>query len=218
MDLHRLYALANHPSYQQNEECPGLAVPLPISAAAVEDVVSYGSYGYEFVHVLPPAHAKIVPRERLYICGKESGKKFWCSTSPETHVGPFRHAIDFLAPENTEVLAVCDGEISVVKEDSKRWGPSPKYRDDLNYLDITWTEAGACRHEPRQRYYAEYCHLARGSVSQYGLKVGSQVKRGQPIARTGRSGWMDVDHLHFLVWIPVDDGLFGFRSVKAEFP
>jgi len=218
MDLKRLYALSNHPSYyKQDEVCPGLAVPLPRSAAAVEQVVGYAPGGYQIMRVVPPAHAKSVPRERLYVCGEKFGAKFWCSTSPESHVGPFRHAIDFLVPEGTEVLAACDGVVTAIKEDSKLWGPSPEFRNEVNYIDIK-CELEDSLHEPGQQYYAEYCHLARGSVGKYGLKVGAEVEQGQTIARTGRSGWMDVDHLHFVVWKPVDDSLFGFRSVQAGLP
>jgi murein DD-endopeptidase MepM/ murein hydrolase activator NlpD len=41
-----------------------------------------------------------------------------------------------------------------------------------------------------------YCHLARGSLK---VKVGDQVKVGQPLARVGLSGLTEFPHLHFSV-------------------
>jgi hypothetical protein len=42
----------------------------------------------------------------------------------------------------------------------------------------------------------QYCHLARGSLK---VKVGDQVRSGQPIARVGLSGDTEFPHLHFTV-------------------
>lgn len=42
----------------------------------------------------------------------------------------------------------------------------------------------------------QYCHLARGSVR---VKVGEQVRAGQPIARVGLSGQTEFPHLHLAV-------------------
>ncbi|WP_372783582.1 M23 family metallopeptidase [Phenylobacterium sp.] len=42
----------------------------------------------------------------------------------------------------------------------------------------------------------QYCHLARGSVR---VKVGEEVKAGQPLAHVGLSGDTEFPHLHFTV-------------------
>ncbi|MDD3774177.1 MAG: M23 family metallopeptidase [Patescibacteria group bacterium] len=61
--------------------------------------------------------------------------------------------------------------------------------------------------------------LAKNSVSRNGLKIGDKVKKGQVIARTGKTGWTDRDHLHFIVF-RLDNQIgnnHGFKSLKPKF-
>ena len=58
------------------------------------------------------------------------------ATSPHSHIGPFLHAIDFLVPDGTEVLAALDGEIIEVVQGNTEWGDGSEYRDKLNFLTI----------------------------------------------------------------------------------
>jgi len=41
--------------------------------------------------------------------------------------------------------------------------------------------------------------LAKNSVANKGLKLYDFVKKGQPIALVGKTGYTDRDHLHFVV-------------------
>lgn len=107
-----------------------------------------------------------------------------CAKSPHSHLGPFRHAIDFLVPDGTPVLAAADGRVVEVQEHSTEWGTTSAFRDKLNYLTIAHPNGE----------FSQYCHLAPKSVSQGGIAVGSEVKRGQPIAIVGKTGWTDRDH------------------------
>ncbi|MDO8555329.1 MAG: M23 family metallopeptidase [bacterium] len=124
-------------------------------------------------------------KNELYRIGK-----FLACTSPHSHIGPFKWAIDFLVPDGTEVLASKDGQIIEAVDSFREWGPSEEFRDKLNYLTI--------RHCGGE--YSQYCHIAPGSFQDTGLKVGNYISTGQPIAHVGKTGWTDRDHLHFIVF------------------
>lgn len=133
---------------------------------------------------------------------------FVCAASPQSHIGPFRWAVDFLVPDGTPVLAACDGEIIEIQEHSDSWGDSPEYRDLLNYLTI--------QHDNGE--FTQYCHLAKDSVLQSKMRIGSRVKKGQQIATVGKTGWTDRDHLHFVVFRNCSSiGPFSFKSLKPQF-
>lgn len=133
---------------------------------------------------------------------------FVCAKSPDSHLGPFKHAVDFLVPDGTVVLAAADGVIVEVQEQSNSWGPTSEYRDQLNYLTV--------KHDNGE--YSQYCHLAKQSVARESLKIGSRVKRGDHIAEVGKTGWTDRDHLHFVVFRSAqNESPFTFKSLKIRF-
>lgn len=133
---------------------------------------------------------------------------FVCAASPQSHLGPFKWAVDFLVPDGTPVLAAYRGKIIEVQEHSSWWGDGPQYRDLLNYMTI--------EHENGE--LTQYCHLAQDSVSKSGLRVGSKVKCGQQIAIVGKTGWTDRDHLHFVAFrTGVSIGPFRFKSIQSTF-
>lgn len=154
--------------------------------------------------VAPHSLTEGVPKGELYRLGR-----FWCASSPESHVGPFLNAIDFLVPDGTPVLAAADGVIVEIIDHHADWGESEEFRDQLNYVTIL--------HDSGEM--TQYCHLAPGSVRSLGLRVGSRVKCGERIATVGKTGWTDRDHLHFLVFRLDDhpDNPFGFKSLRVEF-
>jgi murein DD-endopeptidase MepM/ murein hydrolase activator NlpD len=135
---------------------------------------------------------------------------FWCATSPQSHIGPFLNAIDFLIPDGTPVLAAQEGEIVQIIQQHTAWGNGEQYRDTLNYMTLVHASGEL----------TQYCHLAQDSVSVLGLRIGSGVKQGQRIATVGKTGWTDRDHLHFLVFRddkknPINP--FGFKSLVPRF-
>ena len=134
---------------------------------------------------------------------------FLTATSPHSHIGPFLHAIDFLVPDDTTVLAVQAGIVTEIIESNTEWGDGPEYRDKLNFMTI--------RHFNGE--FSQYCHLAQNSVSNYDLSFRSVVKAGQPIAKVGKTGWTDRDHLHFVIFRRDDssENPFGFKSLQVEF-
>jgi len=126
-----------------------------------------------------------IPDEELTMMGL-----FLTTTSPESHIGPFKTAIDFLVPDSSVVVATRSGRIIEVQEHSKKHGAGPQFRDYLNYVTLA--------HDNGE--YSQYCHLKQNSVARFNLSVGSVVEAGQPIAKTGKTGWTDRDHLHFIVF------------------
>src|SRR3982750_4243637 len=66
---------------------------------------------------------------------KSSLQKIDRTTSP-AHIFSLRNAIDFIAPQNTPVLAAADGIVTFVKDDSNIGGPYPSYWDSTNFIII----------------------------------------------------------------------------------
>lgn len=104
----------------------------------------------------------------------------------EMRGGTRRHeAIDVLAPRNTPVLAVEDGEIG----------------------KLFLSEAGGItiyQFDPTERYVYYYAHLERYAD---GVKEGAKVRRGDVIGYVGTTGNAprDTPHLHFAIFKMGDD-------------
>lgn len=142
-----------------------------------------------------------VKQERL----REVGG-FLVEDSPESHQLASSKAIDFLIPDGTTVLAAADGTIIEVIEDNDKWGPTKENANFQNRITIL--------HENNE--YSQYVHLAKGSftemIQEHGYdeqprfdRFGNKTRRfdikaGDPIARVGKTGWTDRDHLHFMVF------------------
>lgn len=103
------------------------------------------------------------------------------------HVGEMKHAIDFDAPEGTDVYAACNGVVSAIKDDSQIGGLDQKFENEGNYIEI--------KHVNNE--ISEYEHLLFQSAK---VKVGDQVIRGSKIAEVGNTGWSECPHLHFMVY------------------
>lgn len=135
---------------------------------------------------------------------------FPCAKSPQSHIGPFLHAVDFLVPDGTLVLAAQDGDVVELIEHNTRWGASQEFRDKLNFITIAHASGE----------FSQYCHFAKDSVAAHSIRIGSRVKVGQPIAIVGKTGWTDRDHLHFVIFRS-DRGNpanpFGFKSLRPRF-
>ncbi len=131
-----------------------------------------------------------------------------CVKSSKSHIGPFRHAIDFIVPDGTPVVAAFDGRVVEIKEDSNTGGPTPAFRDTLNYLTI----------EHANGEYSQYCHLAQDSIKASGLHINARVREGQRIGTVWKTGWTDIDHLHFIVFRNArNESPFSFKSLKIRF-
>ena len=160
-------------------------------------------YGDE-ITAKEPALSAGIQKNELYRVGE-----FLAAKSPESHIGPFKWAIDLLVPDCMEVLAAEDGTVIEVREDSSEWGDGSEFRDKLNYLTIQHANGE----------FSQYCHLAQYSVRERHLQIGSKVKKLQPLAIVGKTGWTDRDHLHFIVFRKDSNpqNPFGFKSLKVRF-
>ena len=85
---------------------------------------------------------------------------------------------------NQVVYSPCDGEISDVEDkwpNETPWTGNPPYNVG-NHVLITSDDFGVLMG-----------HLQKGSIL---VKTGDRVKTGEPVARTGNSGWTSQPHLH----------------------
>ncbi len=115
-----------------------------------------------------------------------------------------RYAIDFDLRVNDTISSVSGGYVVGVIDQYKYGGKSKKWRPYGNYITIYDSHSGI---------YFQYVHLThKGSF----VKVGDEVKSGQPIGLSGKTGQTDVEHLHFNSLIPIE-GKAGLKSIPVEF-
>ena len=127
------------------------------------------------------------------------------SHSSPAHLGKLENAVDFLAPENTTVLAAAPGIVTYVKDDSEIGGPSVNFWDYSNFISI--------KHQNEE--YTRYDHLAYGSSK---VRVGEIVNAGQEIAKVGMTGFTYLPHLHFQVFIFTGPNLLeDYQTLKVDF-
>jgi hypothetical protein len=85
---------------------------------------------------------------------------------------------------NQVVYSPCDGEVSEVEDkwlNETPWSGNPPYNVG-NHILITANDFGVLMG-----------HLQKGSIM---VKTGDRVKKGQPLALAGNSGWTSQPHLH----------------------
>lgn len=121
------------------------------------------------------------------------------------YFGKYTHknekALDFDLPEGTEVLAAREGIVIAITQHNKIYCPSEKCLDYNNYVNILHPDGTI----------ANYSHLKQFSVNP---KVGDFVLQGQPIAKSGRTGFTTGPHLHFTCYLP---GLEKNKTIDTYF-
>jgi len=123
---------------------------------------------------------------------------------PDAHdTEQIKHAVDFLCPVGTEVLAVLPGTITDVVDHFKEYGDMLKFAQKVNYITI--------QHE--DNLFSQYLHLG---VRQTKVKIGMNVKQGQVIGTTGLSGYMTAPHLHFHMCVMTDNEK-GWKTIPVNF-
>jgi len=124
---------------------------------------------------------------------------------PKAHFAHFKHAIDFVLPEGTILLAPKAGKVIDIKVDSKQGGTDPKYNDlkYLNYMTI--------QHSNEE--FSQYAHLKHQDSP---VKLGDKVIQGQPIALSGNTGFTTAPHLHFQIF-KLNNTEVGSESLKVKF-
>ncbi|MFH1608039.1 MAG: M23 family metallopeptidase [archaeon] len=126
-------------------------------------------------------------------------------SDPNAHSDFLEHGLDFLLPENTEILASQKGEIVDVKVDSNKGGFEDKYMGNkyLNFITI--------KHSNEE--YSQYAHLKHNGAK---VKVGQKVKAGKVIGYSGNTGYSSAPHLHFHV-LKINDSEVGWETLKPKF-
>ncbi len=173
------------------------AYPLPLDPPRAH--LDWQDIGLRIAARNPP-----IPSNQLHVNGP-----FLTCDSPESHTGAYDEAIDFLVPDDTEVLAAQNGIITAMVTGYYGWGPTKASAIMLNYITIVHRQGTIVE-------YSQYCHLAPTNVFDNGLKIGDYVRRGGIIGKVQKTGWTDRDHLHFMVFqgAPSSDG---FISLPVRF-
>ena len=148
------------------------------------------------------AFDKKIPPEKL---GEEW--PFFIDESPVSHNEENNtiYAIDFLVPIWTDILAVDDGNVKYIKEDSFEHWWGAEFWCKANYIWVS--------HD--NDIISEYIHLDMWSVSSAGLKVWEIIKKWQKIWKTWLSWWMDIPHLHFALYKNIWSGRV--NNIKIDF-
>ena len=96
-------------------------------------------------------------------------------------------SIDFAMPVGTTICAARGGAVVGIRTDCTRGGVAPRYIPDCNYIIIRHSDGT----------YARYLHLEQdGSF----VHMGEKVQTGEPIGRSGQTGYTSAPHLHFEVF------------------
>lgn len=115
-----------------------------------------------------------------------------------------RYAIDFNLKVGDTISSVSDGFVVGVIDEYKYGGKEEKWRPYGNYITIYDSISGI---------FYQYVHLThKGSF----VEVGDQVKGGQPIGLSGKTGQTDIEHLHFNSLIPIQ-GSSELKSIPVVF-
>ncbi|GIX07951.1 MAG: hypothetical protein KatS3mg115_2354 [Candidatus Poribacteria bacterium] len=114
----------------------------------------------------------------------EPGNPYWFSSgfgmrkSPFTGRPEFHGGLDISAREGTPVIAPADGVIIALERDTAGLGNAIKIRHNESYETV-------------------YGHLREKNPFAAGIRVGTQVKRGQVIGYVGDTGRSTAPHLHY---------------------
>jgi hypothetical protein len=120
-----------------------------------------------------------IPRE----CGQSFGGTF-----SHTEASSF-HAVDFLMPIGTPVLAARAGVVLATKADGTLGGCDESLRNHANVVFICHSDGSV----------AVYAHLAPQGVT---VAFGTPIQEGQLIGYSGNTGYTQAPHLHFHVCAP----------------
>ncbi len=103
-----------------------------------------------------------------------------------SHTGRYRYAWDFRMPVGTAVTAAANGVVAEVIDQFAEGRPDHALDERANLVVI---DHGGAR-------FSVYQHLSPGGAL---VAEGETVTRGEPIARSGNSGFTSEPHLHFAV-------------------
>jgi murein DD-endopeptidase MepM/ murein hydrolase activator NlpD len=109
------------------------------------------------------------------------------------------------------VVAAREGKVAIVFDQSSKYydGDDPKIGNSLVFEDTNFILV-----QHNDQTIAVYSHLAKGS---HLVNMRQDIKAGQPLAKTGLSGWVGpTPHLHFQIYKAKDRKSVPFRF--REYP
>jgi len=99
------------------------------------------------------------------------------------------HAVDFAAATGTEVLAAREGVVMQIENDFHQAGlDREKYGGRANFVRVLHDDGTM----------AVYAHLRENGVM---VQPGQHLRAGQPIGRSGNTGFTSGPHLHFVLQV-----------------
>jgi len=144
-------------------------------------------YSYRFSPGSPKA--KHSP-EKPYRVPFKFGEKYYISQAffgkATHHVLGNNYAVDIVLPEGTPIVAARKGVVMDIANNFSLGGKKEKYKSMANYVRIIHDDGTM----------AIYAHLQLASIQ---VPIGSRVKEGQMIAKSGTTGYSSGPHLHFVI-------------------
>ena len=121
-------------------------------------------------------NAQVVPDIRPVNKDREISSSYGKRINPFTKTQAFHQGVDFKVPVGTPILATADGIVKIIKEDQDAWG---------KHIIISHKDG----------YETSYAHL-----SEFKVKPGQEVKKGDIIALSGNTGRTTAPHLHYEIF------------------
>jgi murein DD-endopeptidase MepM/ murein hydrolase activator NlpD len=119
-----------------------------------------------------------------------------------SHFGKARFAFDFRMPSDTLVVAARGGTVVRAIDHFRKGGLEERLKKRANAVFVLHEDGTIAR----------YLHLRPGGAL---VEPGESLRAGEPIGRSGNTGYSQSPHLHFDVFA-VDDEL-GWQTVPVRF-
>lgn len=166
-------------------------ISMKVSFALAETTATIAVDGHRRAPVLPDHDDSYV--YRLPYGDLESFAVLQGYGSRFSHRGPEYYTVDFDMPEGTLVHSAREGTVIRTEDRFEISCVGPECDRFANFVEIRHPDGTI----------GKYFHLQRGSVL---VEPGEQVERGEPIARSGDTGYSTTPHLHFGVYQPTATG------------
>ncbi|KOY88098.1 hypothetical protein AD998_06935 [bacterium 336/3] len=142
------------------------------------------NFNYRYTYWLGDTDLKSTDKDFVYMLPFSEGSSYKVM---QGYNGSYSHqnenSIDFKTPEGSKVVAMREGVVIAVKEDSNKGGPNSSYANDGNYILI---------HHSDNTFGLYYHFKQNGCV----VNEGDAIKQGQLIGYSGNTGWSSEPHLH----------------------
>jgi murein DD-endopeptidase MepM/ murein hydrolase activator NlpD len=147
---------------------------------------------------------KVTKNKYYYPIARRNITRISYDESP-AHRGKWKHAIDFIVPENVPIRASLDGVVFDVKDDSNTGGESKSFDEFGNYIEILHAHGE----------YTIYEHIRKNGSR---VKRGNRVRARQIIGYSGKTGWIAHlgPHLHFDVHTYFGKGKNDYASIRVR--